>query len=389
MTTLISFLGRGRYDKNGYRTANYRFDTRFAREVPFFGMALTEYLKPQRLILVGTSGSMWDVFFERETSQHDDSLLELIDAVEKDAVNDGLLSAHAERLSTKLGHPVDCMLIDYARDAAGQATLLAQLASQLAPGERVAIDVTHSFRHLPMLALVAARFLARVKNVQIEDIFYGALEMTDASTGETPVIRLKGLLDMLDWVDALSSYDKDGDYGVFSALLTTDGMSGDKAKTLQAAAFQERVNHIEGAKQKLSASLDAIASHAGPLGSLFKPELEKRIGWARKAERSQRELALAEAYLARRDYLRSTIFLLEGLVTREVFRRKGDHNDHDQRDEARRSLGNDSKQFKKLDWLRNALAHGQRSPDKETTKLLDDETLLREALERFATNLTR
>jgi len=92
MTTLISFLGKGRYERDGYRTANYRFDTAFAREVPFFGMALAEYLQPQRLVLVGTSGSMWDVFFERESSQHDDTLLELIEAVEKDAVTDQMLT---------------------------------------------------------------------------------------------------------------------------------------------------------------------------------------------------------------------------------------------------------------------------------------------------------
>jgi hypothetical protein len=71
MTTLLSFLGKGRYEKDGYRTAKYRFDGAFAREVPFFGMALDDYLKPDRLILVGTSGSM--DFFEQEGRQHDES----------------------------------------------------------------------------------------------------------------------------------------------------------------------------------------------------------------------------------------------------------------------------------------------------------------------------
>lgn len=387
MTTLISFLGRGRYEKDGYRTANYRFDAAFAREVPFFGMALAEYLQPQRMLLVGTSGSMWDVFFEREAGQHDDTLLELIDAVERDAVTDELLTEHAVRLSEQLGHPVDCLLIDYARDEAGQAALLGRLAERLAHGEHIAIDVTHAFRHLPMLALVAARFLAKAKGVLVEDIYYGAYEMKDNATDEVPVIRLKGMLHMLDWVDALSSYDKDGDYSVFAPLLVADGMPEGRAKILESAAFQERVNHIEGARQKLSASLDAIAAHDGPLGSLFKAELAARIDWARKPERSQRELALAKAYLGRRDYLRGTIFLLEGLVTREVFRRKGNHNDHSERDESRKALGSNSKQFRKLDWLRNALAHGQRSDDREVAALLSDERLLHETLKKFAKEL--
>jgi hypothetical protein len=196
------------------------------------------------------------------------------------------------------------------------------------------------------------------------------------------------MLRMLDWVDALASYDKDGDYGTFAGLLAADGMPEDKARNLEAAAFLERVNHIEGARQKLTTSLDAISTHTGPLGRLFKPELEARVGWVRKGERSQRELALAKAYLARRDYLRSAIFLLEGLVTREVFRRKGNHNDYGERDDARRFLGNDHNTFRKLDWLRNALAHGQRSEDRDTARLLNDEGTLQKALEQFTKELT-
>ncbi len=389
MTTLISFLGKGRYEKDGYRTARYRFDGAFMREVPFFGMALDDYLKPDRLILVGTSGSMWDVFFEREGHQNVESLLELIEAVESDAVDTSLLQSHAGHLAERLGHPVDCLLIDYARDPAGQARLLGQLAASLTEGEHIAMDVTHSFRHLPMLALIAARFLTRVRNVLIEDIYYGAYDMKDPASDEVPVLRLKGMLKMLDWVDALSSYDKDGDYSVFSGLLADDGMPEGRARILESAAFQERVNHLEGARQKLSASLEAIATHQGPLGSLFRPELEARVAWVRKPERSQRELALADAYLARRDYLRTAIFLLEGLITREVDRRKGIANNYEERDEARKALGQNDKRFKQLEWLRNALAHGQRSQDTATAKLLSDETALRDALQRFIRELSR
>lgn len=389
MTTLISFLGKGNYGTDGYRSAKYRFDATFLREVPFFGMALADYLQPQRLILVGTSGSMWDVFFERAATRHDESLLELIDAVEKDAVTEAMLGGHAARLSERLGYPVDCLLINYARNEADQAALLGQLADHLVQGEHIAIDVTHSFRHLPMLALVAARYLEKVKSVRVEDIYYGAYEMKDPATDEVPLVRLKGMLRMLDWVDALSSYDKDGDYGVFASLLADDGMPPGRAQILESAAFQERVNHVKGARQKLTASLDAITQHDGPLGSLFKGELEHRIAWARKPERSQHELDLAEAYLARRDYLRSAIFLLEGLVTREVYRRKADDNDYKERDEARKALGEANTAFRKLDRLRNSLAHGQRSDDREIAALLGSEQLLQDALKKFARELAR
>lgn len=378
MTTLISFLGK---QANGYRTAHYRFDAGFTREVPFFGLALAEYVQPDRLILLGTAASMWDVFFIGETTADDEELIPLMEAAAAGTVDQAMLTSHAARLAERIGYPVSCQLIPFARDEAEQVAILSELAVSITEGEQVVLDVTHAFRHLPMLALVAARYLQHVRKVQVQDIYYGALEMTEG--GDTPVLRLGGMLKMLDWVDALSSYDKDGDYSVFSTLLAADGLPEERARALESAAFQERVNHIEGARQKLSASLDAIANIKGPVGSLFRPELEARVAWVRKPERSQRELALADAYLVRRDYLRCTIFLLEGLITREVYRRKGIGNAFKEREEAGKALGQDDKRFRKLQSLRNALAHGQRSQDDETAKLLADENALRNALKRF------
>lgn len=387
MTTLISFLGKSRFDpEHGYRKARYRFAPDFVREVPFFGMALDEHLKPDRLMLLGTSGSMWDVFFERETASLDEALLHLIDAVERNAVTAELLQAPARELSTRLQHPVDCLLIDYARDEAGQSALLAQLADSLSPGEHIVLDVTHAFRHLPMLALVAARYLATVRGVVVNDILYGAYDMADA-TGEVPVLHLGGMLRMLDWVDALSSYDKDGDYSVFAQPLALDGLPPDKATQIEQAAFHERTSNVELARQKLTPALGAIHDHIGPLGRLFAPTLERRIGWARKSDRGQRELSLASDYLARRDYLRATLFLLEGLVTREVFQRKGNHNDYAERDEARKTLSRAEPSFRKLDRLRNALAHGLRSDDREIDRMLADEDSLRAQLQKLVKEL--
>lgn len=81
VTTLISLIGKGsRNDDGGYRLASYRFDVDFIRTVPYFGLALAEYLKPQRLILAGTAGSMWDVFLQQQAAD-DDTVLRLMDAL--------------------------------------------------------------------------------------------------------------------------------------------------------------------------------------------------------------------------------------------------------------------------------------------------------------------
>lgn len=383
MTTLISFLGK---QQKGYRTATYRFDVGFAREVPFFGMALAEFLKPDRLILLGTTGSMWDVFFDHENLGNDDGLVQLIEAASENKVTEAMLTDHARRLSERLNYPVDCQLIPYARDETEQSAVLAELAKSLSPNEKIVLDVTHAFRHLPMLALVAARYLKHVRHIEVEDIYYGALEMT-ANSGETPVLRLGGMLKMLDWVDALATYDKDGDYGPFGRLLQADGMEPGRAKLLNKAAYFERTNNPVKARETLTSIFPSVETHEGPLGKLFRDELVKRVSWFRSAGRDAWEQSLALAYLQRRDYVRAATFMYEAFVTRATFQRKRDLNDFESRKESYSQARAENHEVKTLEYIRNSLAHGIRPQDDRDYRALMDENTLREKLSGFAKKL--
>lgn len=394
MTTLISFLGKGRYDKqHGYRNATYMFDPGFSRTVPFFGMALADYLTPARMILVGTSGSMWDVFFERESSQQDESLLALIDAVEADSVTADMLAEHAGRLSARLGYPVACMIIDYARDEAGQARLLAQLAERLSDGERIAIDVTHSFRHLPMLALVAARFLEKTRGIAVDDIYYGAYEMADPNNGGVPVVRLKGMLDILDWIDALASFDKDGDYAAFSALFDAAG-SPAAASAMRQAAFFERTNQVGQARAPLKSFREQMTVADSPMFSLFGNALAARTKWVDQQTFTDRQDALAEQFLERGDYLRAAILGFESVVSRLVKLHGGlDPMNYDHRQSVKRTLDDEVRTagrarnltaaqnaYRDLRELRNVLAHGSRSAFAEIQQAVASDNALQDFL---------
>jgi len=386
--TLISFLGKGRVDaKTGYRTATYRFDDGFVRTVPFFGLALTEFLQPDRLVLVGTAGSMWDVFFDRDGAGAD--TIELMEAVEQDRVSPALLEQHSRLLEQKIGIPVQCVLIPFARNTAEQIEVLTLLAAQVHAGERLSLDVTHSFRHLPMLALVAARYLSHVSKVTVSELYYGALEMTGPD-GITPVLRLSGLLRMLDWVEALATYDKDGDYGVFAPLLKADGMEPNRASLLEKAAFFERTSNPVKAREALSSVFPSIEEHHGGLSDLFKQELIKRVNWFRAPERYQWEAALARASLDRSDYLRAATFMFESVSTQAVISSKlGDTNDHDNRKEAYSQIKKGNINARKLEYLRNALAHGQRPIDSHEADDLRDRRNLAATLHRLADALLK
>lgn len=288
-------------------------------------------------------------------------------------------------MSEKLGRPVECLLIPYARDTAEQIEVLQAIAGTVKTGEKVVLDVTHGFRHLPMLALVAARYLKHVTSVSIEAIYYGAAEMI--REGRAPVLRLDGMLRMLDWVEALAGYDVSGDYGVFGPLLAADGMAEDKAKQLQRAAYFERSSNPVKARENLTGAFPALGAHAGPLAALFRETLKKRIDWFRGQARHEWELALADAYLERCDYLRATIFLYEAFVSRATDECGLDQNDYAQRETAWQEAKQSNKPARKLEYLRNALTHGIRPDDDEIARLVGDEDRLRQRLQEFRRTL--
>ena len=375
MSTLISFLGKSASNaQTGYRTANYVFEPGFERNVPFFGMALLEYLKPEKLILAGTAGSMWDVFFDHQHTD-DDGLLALMEAVPQQAVTAEMLAIHEQRLTEKLGIPVQCLLISYARDEAEQTAILTDLAGAIGKGERIVLDVTHGFRHLPMLALVAARYLQHVRGVQVQEVYYGAAEMTDPSSKQTPVLRLGAMLHMLDWVEALAVYENSGNYGVFASLLQQDGMQADRANMLAQAAYFERNSNPVQAKQNLSGAHAHVREHQGPMGNLFRDTLTEHIGWFRQGSRADWELALADRYLQRQDYLRTITYLCEAYISRATEKFGGNVNQFEDRDQAFKDADKNQDVWL-LKHLRNAMTHGVRTDNRDAKRLLQDQQVL-------------
>lgn len=377
MHTLISFLGKGKQDKTtGYKEANYVLGDKIVT-TPFFGVELTRFIQPQQLLLIGTAGSMWDVFFDQHAS--DEKVLDLIDAVANQSVTEDLLNDLTPQIAQYLGCDVKCMVISYARDEQEQVSLLQRIAEQLNPNDTISLDISHAFRHLPMLALVASRFLKNIKNIQTQKIYYGALEMTE--NDKTPVVELDGLLKMLDWVDALSVYNHNGNYQVFSPMFERE--NGQKqADLLHEAAFFENTNQVHKAHAPL-ATFRRLPELASPFTQLFADELQKRTQWATGQDFGARQLKMAEFYLNKADYLRASILLQEAWISKMV--KLGDKSDFNSRKKAQdefesQAVGADQNLFDELKALRNALAHGTKAFLPAVRDALSDETKLRQKL---------
>ncbi len=85
-------------------------------------------------------------------------------------------------------------------------------------GETVIFDITHGFRSLPFLAFLFIAYLKSAKNVIIEAVYYGALDMKKDDV--TPILDLSEFTTMLDWLTAADQFTQTGNAYYLASQLT-------------------------------------------------------------------------------------------------------------------------------------------------------------------------
>jgi len=359
MKTFVTFIGRGQQDRSSevkrYQTTVYQFeDGTQTSPVTFVGQALIDHLKPEKVIVAGTSGSMWDELCPVGTA--DEFHLLLMERADEQCI-DACLLQELESLLNQQGHSMTYHLVllpDNAGDAE-QVAFFSAITRHIQHHDVITLDITHGFRFMPILAFACIQFLQFVKRVEVEDMLYALLRFNQPS----PICSLKQLLEIGKWVNVLGQFDHSGDLGVFEHLLEKQGWQPHQIKQLCRGAFLERTTNSSDARAQLLPLLNHQWNT--PIGQLLNPEFQTRLAWIRKPERGQRECDLAHQYLARNDFLRALIFGLEGRISKTA--QEHHLGDSYQDREAAKHLLKESfgQPFHQLLQLRNNLAHGIRS----------------------------
>ncbi len=388
MSTLVTFLGKSRYDpKTGYLKATYRFPNERTEKTAFFGLALAGYLVVDTTVILGTSGSQWSVLVENlaEEDDEEDARLTLLDAEEREAVEQSLLDQFKPLMSRAVGCAVIPRLIPFGEDAERQYDILAAIADSVPKEGSVSIDLTHGFRHLGMIGFLSAVVLERLHHkLNVRDLWYGALDMM--RDGVAPVLELDGLVRVRRWVQALDQFDATGDYGVFAPLLIEDGVAKDKANCLEAAAFYERTHNVPEAARRIGTFRPVLAEVLQGASGLFQSRLAERLRWAEELEPWRQQRELASQYLNRRDFLRAAVLAREAWVTRlcsdtavkYAARQKAVEQFVTELDEGLHPEWK-KKAFQDVTHLRNALAHATQ-PTKRYQSMLKKPDRLHDAL---------
>ena len=396
---LITFLGKGEKDGDFYSKEHYQFeDDTNDYEKNFFGLAVLEHLENQdnkadKLIVLGTPSSMWDAFFESDgevESEYEEEWIDLAEAItenseypeEDEEIEKEKISKYLTTLEKVVSdrESIDCKLrvIPYGDSPEKQIAILEKMAECVKDNDTVSLDITHGLRHLPMLVVLSAMYLEVVKKVKIAGIYYGAKDMGNRHEGIAPALNLKGLLGIANWVGALKSFDKDGDYGVFAGLLEKDGLTTKQTKPLKEAAFFERIFNVSQAARKLTAFRNDVPENLPGIGSLFSDTLNDRTSWAKNTDVFVRQRDMAYSFLGKQDYQRAAIFAVEAFITHLCKQNNRKISDYHQRkaiehDFLDRILGETEKiaDFELLKKIRNTMAHVN-EPRGEVKTMMED-----------------
>ncbi|HNW35403.1 MAG TPA: TM1812 family CRISPR-associated protein [Candidatus Ozemobacteraceae bacterium] len=87
--------------------------------------------------------------------------------------------------------------------------IIQRLSPAVTP-HRVVLDITNSFRHLPLLFFASLSYLETTRKAELGGIFYGAYEHRDLATNRTPIFDLSPLTALVKGSFAVKSFMETG-----------------------------------------------------------------------------------------------------------------------------------------------------------------------------------
>jgi CRISPR-associated DxTHG motif protein len=178
---LLTVLGTGKYTKTCYCWQGQQVETSYVAH------ALCEFFQPDKVTVLVTPEAK---------------------------------AAHWHSLQETLGHSYPCEDVEIPSGKVETEVweIFDAVVNAVTPNSQVLFDITHAFRSIPLLVLLAAAFLQKARNVEICGVYYGAFE---ANREQPPIFDLTPAIKLLDWLTATDKFLSTGSSVELGKLLST------------------------------------------------------------------------------------------------------------------------------------------------------------------------
>ena len=239
---LISFLGTGAPRIEGdsirpmreYRTADYRIGETSYKGYSFMSAALARHYAIDTMLMVGTVHSMWEELYRwfydakndfkvEDSEQSYNIYKEIGDYCETANHKSALELPHRQEIEQVMGGNSKVVLIKYGIDdqeIRENINNILKLQEYLNPNDELIVDITHSFRSLPIFVMNLLIYLQNVspKKITISHVHYGMNE-ANREFGYSPVVDLKSMMDVQEWITGAYAFSMFGNSYKISQLL--------------------------------------------------------------------------------------------------------------------------------------------------------------------------
>ncbi|HHW71295.1 MAG TPA: TIGR02221 family CRISPR-associated protein, partial [Clostridiales bacterium] len=105
------------------------------------------------------------------------------------------------------------------------------ILDELEEGDEIILDITHSFRYLPMLTFIVINYARIVKNCKLNAIYYGAFEILgnyqdvknmSLEDRNAPIFDLTPFVQLFDWTIGVDRYLATGDASIIYELTQSE-----------------------------------------------------------------------------------------------------------------------------------------------------------------------
>ncbi len=121
----------------------------------------------------------------------------------------------------------------------------------------VMFDITHGLRSISFLVFLFAAYLKSAKNVHIDAIYYGALDLRNqTSDSVAPVIDLSEFSAMLDWLMATNQFVRNGDGSDLAGLIRAGKPAASPLSAeLANPVLRDQMENMAGVIEQMSLAL--------------------------------------------------------------------------------------------------------------------------------------